>query len=309
MNVVLIAILTAAIIGIVAGLIIVIRKYQKGKNHTQQKATLILIPIVIVVIVVGVVLCVEHFSEPVMEASVVNQTKSSTGEQANSNNAAIGSLPNQDLEASSTKDNESVQSNTVASNGDDALEVDVDWQTYSYEVTDNNGYSFRITLVLTPFALVSKNTDYLESAWNSIEAHYSTKHALPTTLASWDLDGKGYQDMYYSVGEVEIKNITSGWDITDASSVRILFEMKDKDGILWFKPFFGNSSDIQAGKLSLETTFKKNIGSFPLIILRPESFNPKNPDGLYRDYLESTEFKVLCQWINAGSFSIPLLQE
>jgi len=65
MNIILIAVLTLVVIGIIVGTVIAISKSVKNKSLTPRKTILILIPIVVILVIIAVVLCMEYFSEPV----------------------------------------------------------------------------------------------------------------------------------------------------------------------------------------------------------------------------------------------------
>ena len=111
--------------------------------------------------------------------------------------------------------------------------VTVDWQTISYRWEDNSGYKFEATIKISPW-INTKNEEYLKSAWVEVGG----RNQLTTANAeSWGLteSSNGYSrgndeycsfrpiknitDIYYCVGEITIKNLTEGWDITSSSPV------------------------------------------------------------------------------------------
>lgn len=111
--------------------------------------------------------------------------------------------------------------------------VTVDWQTISYRWEDNSGYKFEATIKISPW-INTKNEEYLKSAW----AEVGGRNQLTTANAeNWGLTegSNGYSrgndeycsfrpiknitDIYYCVGEITIKNLTEGWDITSSSPV------------------------------------------------------------------------------------------
>ena len=107
----------------------------------------------------------------------------------------------------------------------------IEWTEFSYDTKDTDGYTYKITVKLSPWILYSE-TDILNSAWSVVG-----KDNLLPTFESWNLHkdsknkywrdytgrssdfdkGSWYysmNDMYYCVGNVSIQNTTEGWNIT-----------------------------------------------------------------------------------------------
>ena len=111
--------------------------------------------------------------------------------------------------------------------------VDVDWQTLTYQWTDDSGYTFEATVRVSPW-INTKNEAYVNAAWDEV----GQGNSLPKANASsWGLSesSNGYgryndeygsfrpiqniTDTYYCVGNISVKNLTTGWDITNSSPV------------------------------------------------------------------------------------------
>ncbi|MBR7008065.1 MAG: hypothetical protein IKH90_05480 [Ruminococcus sp.] len=107
--------------------------------------------------------------------------------------------------------------------------VDVGFQTYTYRMKDSQNYEYEITLTLSPWILDTQ-TEALDSAWAKV-GKGKTKPAISnmgakkyannvyTTQLS-DSQGRNrtfyatMTNMYFSVGTVSVKNVTSGWDFS-----------------------------------------------------------------------------------------------
>ena len=102
--------------------------------------------------------------------------------------------------------------------------VDVDWQTLTYQWTDDSGYTFEATVKVSPW-INTKNEAYVNAAWDEV----GNDKALPLSDSkSWgnDYSSDGnYRpvedatDTYYCIGNISVKNLTDGWDITSSSPV------------------------------------------------------------------------------------------
>ena len=112
--------------------------------------------------------------------------------------------------------------------------VDVEWQTLTYQWEDSSGYTFEATIKVSPW-INTKNEEYVTAAWDEV----SHGKALPSSdTSSWGLahysDGtygrgndeygsfrpvKNITDIYYCIGNVTVKNLTTGWDITASTPI------------------------------------------------------------------------------------------
>ena len=61
-------------------------------------------------------------------------------------------------------------------------QITIDWHTETFTWSDTDGYSYEVTLIISPWILRS-NTSQIESAWAQIGASSS----LPMTNGDWSL--------------------------------------------------------------------------------------------------------------------------
>lgn len=112
-------------------------------------------------------------------------------------------------------------------------EVKVEWQTLTYQWEDRDGYKFEATVKVSPW-INTKNETYLSSAWDEISQGKSLPKADPNEWGLKPVDGdyRAYDnsglrflptgnitDVYYCVGEISVKNLTDGWNITAATPI------------------------------------------------------------------------------------------
>lgn len=198
--------------------------------------------------------------------------------------------------------------------------VEVEWQTLTYQWEDSSGYTFEATLKVSPW-INTKNTEYVTAAWNEV----SNGKALPSDSSkSWgnELSGDGnyrvvenVTDVYYCIGNVKIKNLTTGWDITASAPVT--------SNSLWFsacQPEIDPAAKESRNKLSNEnhersSTISKifysdgetrnstwaclnpkytsnNWGPVPFVFSHFESKAPAYPDGKYISEITDAYFYV-----------------
>lgn len=102
--------------------------------------------------------------------------------------------------------------------------VDVDWQTLTYQWEDSSGYTFEATIKISPW-INTKNEDYIGAAWDEV----SRGKVLPSSDSkSWGnapSSDDNYRpvenvtDVYYCIGSITVRNLTTGWDITASSPI------------------------------------------------------------------------------------------
>lgn len=182
-------------------------------------------------------------------------------------------------------------------------QVEVDWNDYEFEITDGNGYQFLVTLKLTPLCSVSSHLDYIRIAWDEVDPGKE----LPTGIGDWGFNKTAVSDMYYSVGRISIINKTPGWDITANAPVKFNFEIKGSMDANY--KFFFTPVKTERGALKFAVSLKENRSGVSVIICHPENYTPKYPGGEVRHRWEDHgQLSILLQWINAGSFSLPYLE-
>ena len=191
----------------------------------------------------------------------------------------------------------------------------IEWTNIVYYKEDTDGYQYEITIKLSPWILLS-NTQALSSAWNEV----SQGTELPS-YESWGVnentrypqikgnsfitgsDGfitacsHGITDMYYSVGSLEVKNVTDGWSI-DSSQPRSLtisaglwpcrndYKMSDYAALVAGKTFAGDRIDNYVGGIRINPLMSgDNWGPVPFVLMASEVFSPNAPNGGYYDYI------------------------
>ena len=102
--------------------------------------------------------------------------------------------------------------------------VEVEWQTLTYQWEDNNGYQFEATIKISPW-INTKNTDYVTTAWNEVGSGKTLPSDDSKSWGNAPSSDDYYRpvdnatDVYYCIGNVTIKNLTTGWDITASAPV------------------------------------------------------------------------------------------
>ena len=189
--------------------------------------------------------------------------------------------------------------------------VSIDWTKIKQTVTDSDGYTYEVTYKFSPWILHS-NSDIINSAWKEV----SKDKVLPSSLKDWGLKcsnksfysrgniksscgaacgsvcfGFDMTDMYYCVGTVSVNNTTSGWDITKESPRNMSFALRwNYVNEAWgagslCNVFYNNKTDLITDYVSIAPMMDRNSwGSVPFVLMVPENFSPKYPDGKYYEY-------------------------
>jgi len=201
--------------------------------------------------------------------------------------------------------------------------VDIDWNTLTFFEEDNDGYTYEVSMKLSPWILLS-NSETVNAAWSKV----SSGKSLPG-FSDWGLknsqnmhyrndfgDTHGFSfghkmsDMYYCVGELTIKNATEGWNITDDNQRSVNISMNlDCDynahngsgsAYIW-RIFFSSGAEDYARYGICVASLKKNTwGPVPIIIMAPENFSPNYPNGEYYEDIKETKLKVNGEEIALG---------
>ena len=182
----------------------------------------------------------------------------------------------------------------------------------TYSVKDSSGYTFDITLKLSPWILLS-DTDLINFAWNKVSRGRtlpqfddwgfrrsgSTYRNALTEYWGWrSSDSIWYiTDLYYSVGTIAIKNTTSGFDITQSDPRSVEFPW-GCDG--WFNStgyaqwtagriLYSNDVVTRLNGFNISASVVSNTwGPVPVILITPEYISPNSPNGLAQDILSDS---------------------
>ena len=196
--------------------------------------------------------------------------------------------------------------------------VEVEWQTLTYQWEDNSGYTFEATVRISPW-INTKNTDYVTAAWNEVGSGKTLPSDDSKSWGNAPSSDDYYRpvdnatDVYYCIGNVTIKNLTTGWDITASAPV--------KSNPLWFsacqpetnpayykqhpntfdylksstisKIYYGNGEERNSTWACLTPQYTSNKwGPVPFIFAHFDSKAPANPDGKYISEIADTYFCV-----------------
>lgn len=194
----------------------------------------------------------------------------------------------------------------------EAPTIDVDWKEVSYVWEDSEGYSFDVSIRLSPWILLS-NTDIVKSVWSEVNPNIT----LPS-FNDWGLslyNGNGFNnlytrndnnvqffhsmtDMYYCIGYATIENTTEGWDINKSNPRNISeglscsIDINDVNGggsSIICKTFYQDGYK-DYGNLKIDGAIMKNHVTIPFILMTPEIFSPKYPNGEYYDTILAGKF-------------------
>ena len=209
--------------------------------------------------------------------------------------------------------------------------VNVDFKTYTYKMKDAQNYEYEITLTLSPWILDTQ-TEVLDSAWAKVgkgktrpqmKTMGAQKYAnnVYTTQLS-DSQGRNrtfyatMTNMYFSVGTVSVKNVTSGWDFSASKpgTPKIAlnwvsdFTRGHNSGnyALMTKTFYSSTENTDIGELYAKPKMTKNTwGPVTVVLAHAENISPKYPGGQYADYVKSGY--LLADWaVNETKITIPM---
>ena len=175
--------------------------------------------------------------------------------------SAYTSQTTQALTEASTSGSETVSTTTAVT---DSTNSDIEWTEFTYSQKDSQGYTFDITIKLSPWILLS-NTETVNKAWTEA----GKNHSLPS-FDEWGLKNGGndfywrpyshgsarydcgswgftMNDMYYCIGSVKIVNTTENWSFSKAKShtgsVQMSFGEDWTYACALSKVFYSNSTD------------------------------------------------------------------
>jgi hypothetical protein len=194
---------------------------------------------------------------------------------------------------------------------EEAPPVNIDWQNVVCQYTDDNGYTFEVSITMSPWILQS-NTSLINSAWETV----GNEHSLPS-ISDWGMEkyaGNDYvrgfsttngrrfyanmTDMYYIVGTISVENLTDGWSFSTDSpgSTKISLDLlapSDPTTKVISRIFYNNKEETYGGMLRVSPSFTSDKwGAVPFVIAYAELFNPNNPNGAYRNEVELAEFML-----------------
>lgn len=209
--------------------------------------------------------------------------------------------------------------------------VNVDFMTYTYKMKDAQNYEYEITLTLSPWILDTQ-TEVLDSAWakvgkgknkpaiNNMGAQKYANNVYTTQLS--DSQGRNrtfyatMTNMYFSVGTMSVKNVTSGWDFSASKPgtpkialnwVSDLTRGQNSGNFaLMTKTFYASTEKTDIGELYAKPRMTKNTwGPATFVLAHAENISPKYPNGQYRDFVSAGH--LLADWaVNETKIMIPM---
>lgn len=220
---------------------------------------------------------------------------------------------------------------TAATTAAPQSSVNVPFQTYNYTMKDDQNYEYEITLTLSPWILDTQ-TDVLDSAWakvgkgktrpqmNSMGAQKYANNVYTTQLSdSQGMNRTFYAtmtNMYFSVGTVSVKNVTSGWDFsenkTGAPKIALNwvsdFTRGHNSGNYAFmtKTFYASNEKTDIGELYVKPKMTKNTwGPATVVLAHAENISPKYPGGQLASYVSAGY--LMDSWaVNKTKITIPI---
>lgn len=192
-------------------------------------------------------------------------------------------------------------------------EQNIEWVEHTFKHSDDDGYQFEITVKMSPWILTT-NTEVLNAAWNEV----GNGNTLPVSFSDWGLKkveenqsrdrigAYGYAksflktmtDMYYTVGQISVKNVTEGWSISSSSPRNIDFifipnftDIGDSMAQNITRVFYNNKEKDQSNLILINNEMKQDTwGPVSFVIMAPENFSPKYPDGEYYEQNRNSFF-------------------
>lgn len=201
----------------------------------------------------------------------------------------------------------------------EAMNNNVEFDSYKYNFSDKNGYNYEVTLKVSEWIKVS-DKDRMNYAWSSVKGDPAK---LPQNANDWGIvkwqgtstygrgqNGNyeplytsydGMTDYYYAIGTVHIKNITDGWHITDSNQAtpRLLLSTAGytMEGDLGkgfiIKTFYSTKTETQNILTYVKPAMKSDSwGPMKFIICHPENVTPAHPDGQYKNRVINQVFGI-----------------
>ncbi len=220
---------------------------------------------------------------------------------------------------------------TAATTAAPKSSVNVPFQTYTYTMKDDQNYEYEITLTLSPWILDTQ-TDVLDSAWakvgkgktrpqmNSMGAQKYANNVYTTQLSdSQGMNRTFYAtmtNMYFSVGTVSVKNVTSGWDFSENKTGAPIitlnwvsdFTRGHNSGNYAFmtKTFYASNEKTDIGELYVKPKMTKNTwGPATVVLAHAENISPKYPGGQLASYVSAGY--LMDSWaVNKTKITIPI---
>lgn len=202
----------------------------------------------------------------------------------------------------------------ASSNSSSGKEVtSIDWTDIVFSFKDTEGYTFEVTIKLSPWILLS-NTSIMEKAWSEVSKGktlpsynswgfkpgiynyptiYANRYDYAYSHTGESFCSDGISDMYYSVGTIQIRNKTKDWPITEQNARSLIIPLscqwdktvytgKDHFGFIASKVYYSGQTNVFVGGIRFDPSINKdNWGPATFLLMTAEVFSPNFPDGAY----------------------------
>ncbi len=211
---------------------------------------------------------------------------------------------------------EPIETPEITAEPEPTKEIKIDFQEQSYTFKDEEGYEFEITVKVGPWILQS-NSELINAAWDEVGQGKELPTISSLGISDSHIDSsrcerrfsdyicfsckKSNFDMYYAVGTIEIRNITSGFSLSENNTRDVslyfdsdsFYDPKDYTLPAMCRTYFSTPTDsasqvswryIKAGTALVNSD---RWGPAAFVLMHGESYSPNNPEGVYRESLES----------------------
>ena len=249
-------------------------------------------------------------AETVYSTTPSETPASSTSANNNSYNENSESIDNSSLDITDDI------SETLSPEPDESTVPDdvtsIEWQTFSMEETDNEGYQIKTTIKIGSW-IKSTDKDLVDATWNeiSVGAELPSRNSFriydtyTDKIVSSGVMHYASDEIIYAFGTIKVENITPGFDFTENntynSKLRLHFRSGEKRNSMWgthnnlgkMLILYSNATKLygvsNVGSDEYGVFRDQTLPSFLMsnnkwgpvsfVIAMPEQFNPKNPNG------------------------------
>ena len=196
--------------------------------------------------------------------------------------------------------------------------VNINFQSYTINLADRDGYQYEVILKLSPWILASQS-DTLNFAWSQLGNRNTLPDFNDWKIHGRDLENWEYNDIYYMVGQISVKNVSSGFDFSESNpgEPSITFEFKDSNSFLLGKGY-DSSGYKELGTCEGHKGYNEavcispimrqnNWGPISIIFAMPDKISPNFPNGQnYENYINGNESSlfVSTKWYGNGEYII-----
>lgn len=174
--------------------------------------------------------------------------------------------------------------------------TDIPIKSVEFEYKNPSGYSYHITVEMSPWIFDNKPNIINEAAKKICTGNPS----LPTDKSGWlnFMNGFDYigniTDVYVSVGHITIENTTKGWDFSETNPGQQIFMGDFFNGnerkSVTSKIFYSGKTDTDCFNLEFAPKMTANRCGIDFVVAYHENITPNNPNGTNFDLLNEGYF-------------------